>query len=117
MSFSSSRLMIPASPELQHDSGERYCLIGVVGFDSAGPILAEGKRRFVEHDSVVVDLSLADAASTAGLAVLMEWAAWCDAHGIQLVYQRVRPDILAVARLNGVEPMLPIALPDTDSVS
>ena len=63
----------------------------------------------MELERVTIDLSLADVASTAGLAVLLEWVSWCDSRDIPVVYESVQPDVLAVAKLNGVELMLPVA--------
>jgi len=108
MSDTMSNRIVPTRVALEHDSGERYCLTGIIGFDNAGDLVAEGKCRFVGHDHVAVDLSLADVASTAGIAVLMEWASWCNTQDIRLQYECVRPEVLDVARLNGVEMMLPI---------
>lgn len=109
MTTTLSALVIPESPELHHDFGERYRLLGAIDFGNAGSIMCDGKRRFMELERITIDLSLADVASTAGLAVLLEWVSWCDARGTPVVYESVHPDVLAVAKLNGVELMLPVA--------
>ena len=112
MTTTVSTLVIPESPELHHDFGERYRLLGAIDFASAGSIMSDGKRRFMELERVSIDLSLADVASTPGLAVLLEWVSWCDTRGISVVYESVHPDVLAVAKLNGVELMLPVSPED-----
>lgn len=104
---------IPTAPvgdvaELRHDSGERYSLFGTISFDNAGPILTEGQRQFIQHERVLVDLQLSDVASTAGLAVLMEWAAWCGMRDIDLLYDNAQPAIFGLAEMNGVRPLLPL---------
>jgi len=113
MTTTVSALVIPESPELQHDFGERYRLLGAIDFGNAGSIMSDGKRRFMELERVTIDLSLADVASTPGLAVLLEWVSWCDPRGIPVVYEGVPPDVLAVAKLNGVELMLPVSREDS----
>lgn len=93
---------------LQHGDG-KFSLIGAVDFDNAGQVMAEGQRLFTGHDSIVVDTSAAEVSSTAGLAVLMEWASWCEIRDIEFVYAGIPAKALAVAEMNGVTMMLPIA--------
>ena len=93
-----------------HDHGAgHFALIGAVNFDNAGRVMAEGQKLFAQHQDIVVDTSEAEVSNTAGLAVLMEWAAWCDVRDIRLVYEGVQANALAVAELNGVTMMLPLS--------
>jgi len=103
---------------LQHGEG-RFGLIGSVDFDNAGWIMAAGQKLFVQHDSIVVDMSEAVVSNTAGLALLMEWASWCDIHDKRLCYDGLQASALAVAELNGVTMMLPVVaqtLPRSEAV-
>jgi len=100
--------------EMFHQGGGRFGLTGTVNFDNAGQIMAEGQRRFARHDNVVVDASGAEVSNTADLAVLMEWASWCNIQDIELSYDGLRSNALAVAELNGVTMMLPLTA-KTDS--
>ena len=94
--------------EILHHGAGRFGLTGTVNFDNAGQVMAEGQRRFARHDDVVVDTSAAEVSNTAGLAVLMEWASWCNIRDIGLRYDGLHANALAVAELNGVTMMLPV---------
>lgn len=98
-----------ANVEILHHGDGQFSLIGAVDFDNAGQVMAEGQRLFAEYDSVVVDTSAAEVSSTAGLAVMMEWASWCEIRDVELVYEGIHANALAVAELNGVTMMLPIS--------
>jgi len=93
-----------------HDLGDgHFSVIGAVNFDNAGRVMAEGQNLFARHKDVVVDASAAEVSNTAGLAVLMEWASWCDVRDIRLVYEGIHANAMAVAELNGVTMMLPLS--------
>ena len=96
---------------LEHRGNGRYCLTGVVDFGNAGQVMANGQRLFADHNEVVVDTSLAEISNSGGLAVLMEWASWCDNRDISLVYESMQPSVLAIAEMNGVAMMLPVGTP------
>ncbi len=93
---------------LQHGDG-KFSLIGSVDFDNAGQVMAEGQKLFADHGSIVVETSAAEVSSTAGLAVMMEWASWCEIRDKVLVYAGIPAKALAVAEMNGVTMMLPMA--------
>ncbi len=95
--------------EIKHHGSGRFSLLGAIDFDSAGQVMAEGQKLFADHDRVVMDTAAAEMSSTAGLAVLMEWASWCEVRDIELVYEGLQANALAVAELNGVTMMLPIS--------
>ena len=95
--------------EIQYHGDGRFSLLGAVDFDNAGQVMAEGQKLFADHDSVVMDTAAAEMSSTAGLAVMMEWASWCEIRDIELVYEGIHENALAVAELNGVTMMLPIS--------
>ena len=95
--------------DIQHRGDGRFSLIGTVDFENAGQVMSEGQRLFSCHGSIIVDTSAANVSSTAGLAVLMEWASWCEIRDIKLVYEGIHAKALAVAELNGVTMMLPVS--------
>jgi anti-anti-sigma regulatory factor len=101
------RLNLRPGAKIQHHGGGRCCLMGAIDFSNAGQIMADGQRLFVDHNAVVIDISSAEISNSAGLAVMMEWASWCDIREISLVYEGMQASVLAVAELNGVAMMLP----------
>jgi ABC-type transporter Mla MlaB component len=94
---------------IQHRGDGLFALLGAVEFDNAGQLMTEGQRLFADHDSIVVDTSAAQVSSAAGLAVMMKWASWCGIRDIGIVFEGVHANALAVAELNGVTMMLPVA--------
>lgn len=100
----------PPNAEVRSHGGGRFSLVGIIDFDNAGQIMADGHRLFLGHNNIVVETSSAEVSSTAGLAVMMEWASWCDDRDVVLAYEGFHSSALAVAELNGVAPMLPIAV-------
>jgi len=98
-----------ADATLRHSCGNRYILTGTIDYPNAGRLLADGKRHFAGQARVVVDLTSASAANSVGLAVLMEWAAWCDKQAIPMAYEGASPELVALAGLNDVARMLPLA--------
>ncbi len=87
----------------------RFSLVGAVKFENAGQVMAEGQKLFADYDRIIVDTSAAKVSSTAGLAVMMEWASWCDIRDIGIVFEGVHANTIAVAELNGVAMMLPVS--------
>jgi anti-anti-sigma regulatory factor len=111
---SAVKLNLPPGAKIQHHGGGRFCLMGAIDFDNAGQVMADGQRLFVDHNAVIIDTSSAEVSNSAGLAVLMEWASWCDTRDISLVYEGMQASVLAVAEMNGVTMMLPVGTPKLD---
>ena len=88
---------MPAAAEIQHHGAGRFSLLGSIDFDNAGQVMADGQRLFSNHTEIAIDASSAEVSSSAGLAVMMEWASWCDIRDISLVYHSVQSGVLAVA--------------------
>ena len=110
-SQSAVRLNLPPGAEIQQHRGGQFCLIGAIDFDNASQIMADGQRLFIDHNAVVIDTSSAEVSNSAGLAVIMEWASWCEIRDISLVYDGMHASVLAVAEMNGVAMMLPVGTP------
>ena len=103
------KVTISTDVEILDHGGGQFSLIGAVDFDNAGQVMAEAQKLFADHDNIVVDTSAAEVSSTAGLAVMMEWASWCEIRDIELLYEGIHATTLAVAELNGVTMMLPVS--------
>jgi len=88
----------------------RFGLFGRSDMTNVSQLLADGRDRFIGLDDVTVDLEQADCCNTAGLALLMEWSTWCESHGIRLMYDKPRAELLEIVRINDVEEVLPFSL-------
>ncbi len=95
----------------------RYCLSGTADSGNAGRLLAEGKRAFTGTSSITVDLGDCDCASSAGLALLLEWSLWCTTQGIELHYHDATPGLVKAAAIHGVTEALPLRRSDNDSTA
>jgi phospholipid transport system transporter-binding protein len=89
--------------QLLEDGPERLRARGPLTFESAGAALELGERALGGRSSCRVDLSGVSEGDSAGLAVLVEWLADAAHHGSTLVYESVPAQILAIARISGLE--------------
>lgn len=104
-----SRLAGTPTASLEASGEGRFALRGDLGFDNAVPLLEDGLRRFGDAGSVEVDLAGVTHADSAGVAVLIEWVAAARRAGRELRYTDVPAQVLAIARLGGVDGFLPVA--------
>ena len=88
-----------------HESGY-FNLAGRLDLDNIGDLLTDGQIQFTGHNKVVIDLIDADCASTAGLALLLEWSTWCQAQSIKLRYRNPRAKLHQIVKLNDLEQVL-----------
>ena len=81
---------------------------GSLTFVTARRARAEGLQKFRECGarSCEVDCSGIQASDSAGLTVLLEWLALAKRDGRSLRYVNLPADLLAVARISGVEELL-----------
>lgn len=101
---------VAAGFELTGEAG-RYRLAGVATFATARALLERGSRAFRGQTAVAVDLSGITAADSAGLAVLLAWLQEARAAGQTLTFGGLPAQLLATARVCGVEPLLGIQAP------
>lgn len=87
-----------------------FALRGRLDLSSIGEILFTGQNQFENYEDITVDLDEAECASTAGLALLMEWSTWSVAHGKKLVYENVASNLLDLIEVNGVHKLLQVSL-------
>lgn len=92
-------LMEPAGPGRLKARGE-------LGFATAASALRDGLRLMDGAPAWTVDLAGVAAGDSAGLAVLVEWLSAARARGGSLRYVDVPPQILAIARISGLEQLL-----------
>jgi ABC-type transporter Mla MlaB component len=87
----------------------RFGLLGRSNMTNVRQLLADGRDQFIGLDDVTVDLDQADCCNTAGLALLLEWSTWCRSHGIRLIYDKPREELLEIVKINDVEEVLPFS--------
>jgi len=79
---------------------------GELGFATAAAALRDGLRLMDGAPSWTMDLAGVEAGDSAGLAVLVEWLSAAQARGGSLRYVDLPAQILAVARISGLEQLL-----------
>jgi len=84
----------------------RFELSGKLDLSNVGEALFAGQDEFIHHGIISVDLAAADCASTAGMALLLEWSTWCAANEKRLAFLAVPGRLVELARLNDVEQLL-----------
>ena len=87
-----------------------FALRGRLDLSSIGEIVFMGQKQFENHEDLTVDLGEAECASTAGLALLMEWSTWSVVHGKKLVYKNAASNLLELIEVNGVHKLLQVSL-------
>jgi len=84
---------------------------GELGYATAEAALRDGLRLMDGTPEWTVDLAGVEAGDSAGLAVLVEWLSAARARGGSLRYVDVPAQILAIARISGLEQLL-VGQPD-----
>lgn len=102
-----SRLATAPRASLETRGEGRFALSGEIGFGNAATLLAEGLERFGGEGPIEVDLSGVIHADSAGVALLLEWVASLRDAGRELRYRGIPAQVLAIARLSGVDGFLP----------
>lgn len=86
----------------------RYAVAGELGLTSAAAMLAAGSAAFAGQPRVDVDLSRVGRADSAGLAVLIEWTRLARLAGAQINFRALPARLSALARIGGVDQLLPV---------
>jgi phospholipid transport system transporter-binding protein len=84
----------------------RFELSGVVGFDDAARLLAEGDAAFGALKDAEVDLARIVRADSAGLALLLEWSIAARDAGRSLRYRNIPAAIASLAGISDVAELL-----------
>jgi len=90
-----------------------FRLSGVLSFQTASRVLAAGTRAFGSERALAVDLSGVTHADSAGLAVLLTWVERARREGRSLAFTAIPAQLVKIARLCAVEPLLGAAAPVT----
>lgn len=96
--------------ELQETSKGKVSLTGVLSFSSVNQALEAMQPLLDSRSSLLIDLSGVERADSAGLALLVEWISRAEQKGVQLSYCEIPQQMLAIARVSGLDTVLPIEL-------
>lgn len=96
------------------DAPGRWCLTGVLDFDSVPDLARAGRRLWREASrqrlqQLEIDLSGITAANSAGLTLLLEWLETARALGIALTFDHLPDALCRIARTSNSEHLLPAA--------
>lgn len=110
MADPAGRLSMPEAGLLQ--------LGGRFDHSSILPIREEGEKRIrsLSSQSCRVDLSEVESGDSVFLSLLLSWSRLCKAHGVKMELTGVPSSLLDMARVSGLETVLPI-VGNEDSVS
>ena len=84
----------------------RLAATGELDFATATTALESGLALIASGPAWTIDLAGVTAGDSAGLAVLVEWLSAARAGGVRVGYVSVPAQILAVARISGLEGLL-----------
>lgn len=98
-------LKVPEFAVHERDAGV-YRLEGELTFSSSPVALRETSRLFRSASSMTFDLGDVSRVDSAGLALLVEWQRLSLAEGGRLHYANFPDQLLAIARVAGVDEML-----------
>jgi phospholipid transport system transporter-binding protein len=93
----------PRDPDLLTVNGE-------LTFAAVPDLLEQGAALLAMHSAPVrVDLGGVTRADSAGLALLIEWLRLARARRADIEFRNVPPQMLAIARVSGLDSVLPLA--------
>ena len=88
--------------------GERLVLSGPVTLANVAALLEEGRRHLAEG-AATVDLSAVTELDSSALALLLAWLRDAKAGGRAVAFANLPESLQTIARLYGVEDLLPAA--------
>ena len=91
----------------------RWCLSGTLDFGTVTELASEGGALFRDQAALglarlEIDLSDLEAANSAGLALLLEWAEMAREHGIRLTYRQLPDSLHRIATFSNLQSILPL---------
>jgi phospholipid transport system transporter-binding protein len=92
------------------DQGDGHWLVsGELGYATVPGLLASAGRSMQGEGAIEVDLAGVTRADSAGLALLIEWTAASERAGRKIHFIHVPAQLLSIARVCGLEEILPLA--------
>lgn len=95
--------------QLKRVENGNVAVSGELSFKTAKRALGQ-LLPLLQGDKILVDLAGVERADSAGLALLVEWMRLSKENGVQLFYRRIPAQMLAIARVSGLDNVLPIEL-------
>ena len=92
----------------------QLALLGELTFDAVPGLCKELESLFKRGPRLCVDLSGVERVDSAGLALLIEWTRLTRASGHSLEFVKAPQALLTIARVSGVERMLPFLQADPE---
>ncbi|MCC6714066.1 MAG: STAS domain-containing protein [Gammaproteobacteria bacterium] len=88
--------------------GQTFFLDGDVALATVPSLLAQSRELWAGDGDQVIDMSRVRRIDSSSLALMLEWARAARAGGGSVRFRSVPGQVLAVARLCGVETLLPV---------
>ncbi len=85
---------------------DAYVVSGELTFATVPAAWRETQNLFVNGQSLHFDLAKVERADSAGIALLIEWLRLARQRGARISYEHMPAQILAIARVTGLEALL-----------
>ena len=95
-----------ANAVLQEDNTV-LALSGELNFETAPDLLNSQQDLFDRRDQLIIDCRQVSRSDSAGLALLIEWLRQAKRYQCQLSFRNLPQQLLDIARVSGVETLLP----------
>ncbi|MBV1875674.1 MAG: STAS domain-containing protein [Cycloclasticus sp.] len=81
---------------------------GTLGFGLVADLLLSSRHFFAGQGDLVFNLAGVEKADSAGLALLVEWMVMAERSGRAICFQEMPKQMLDIARVSGLDEILPI---------
>jgi len=95
------------APSITREAPDRLVVTGDVDVQAAPGLLARGQELLGGDQEQSVDLSGISRIDSAGVALLLEWTREARRRHVNIRFENVPEQVLAIARVCGVEHFLP----------
>ncbi len=85
-----------------------YALSGELSFETVPDAWRDTQNLFAAREVLRFDLAGISRADSAGIALLIEWLRLARQRGARVSFEHVPAQILAIARVTGLEALLPL---------
>lgn len=97
--------------ELKADVSRPGCFLvsGELVFATVPELLEQGRHLLATGDAIELDFNGVAKADSAGLALMVEWMRAAQRRRVDIVFRNIPEQILTMARVSGVDTILPLA--------
>lgn len=85
-----------------------YLLSGVLSFQTVPQLWKQGGDMLDGSPQLLLDLAGVSRTDSAGIALLVEWLRMASERNARICFQNIPPQMLAIARVSGLDDLLPI---------